>query len=137
MNLQINDEVFFATIADDDNSLTVATKSKGFLEFTGTHKQDCCEDVAFDFDEISRAQLDCLKGLFVTDLEVSPNTEGGVLVRFVTNSVDPIFVDEFVSYSILISCHNYQNGYYNDELEMEVHFQGERYSEGVIRHNKN
>jgi hypothetical protein len=132
IELKIDDEIFFATIGDDDNSLTIATKSKGFLEFSGNHTQECCEDVAFDFDEIPIEQLQQLKGLFITDVIVGANQDGGVLIRFVTNEPDSMFPDEFVSHAILVGCHNIQNGYYSDKLDMDVYWDGQVLSESVI-----
>lgn len=90
------------------------------LELSGLHEQDCCEDVAFDFDEVPKEVLDPIVGCFVTNLILTMQEEGGALLRFETNIPDPIFEDVTVSYPVLIGCHDFQNGYYSNELALVI-----------------
>lgn len=133
IKIDINSQVHFACVTDGD-SLTIGT-ANGLLEFCGQHDQDCCEDVAFDFDEISKESIELLQGEIITSVQVNSNVEGGVLIRFFVNKTDPIF-KEFISHAILVGCHNIQNGYYNNGLEMCLFWQGKMYSHPIDKFTK-
>jgi hypothetical protein len=93
------------------------------------HAQECFENVAVDWDEIPEQVLDELIGLHITSFEMKaePKGEGGFQLIFNHTPIeDPKLPEEFWinRKSILVGCHNWQNGYYSSTLSVTATYSG-------------
>lgn len=123
--LSINSTLKGYDYPDKDFTLKFYFSNGESLYLIHYHEQDCCEDVAADWDEIPHPLLQELKGLYITSFELKPEPkgEGGFLMIFNHTPIeDPKLPEELWinRKSILVGCHNIQNGYYNDDLEIKA-----------------
>jgi len=96
------------------NGLKVVTNENEYL-FFGVHYIDCCETVAFAFEEIINIYE--LRDLEFQSIDIRFPSEGGLLICFDTGLEDDIF-DEPIEVKLFVSSYNYQNGHYSDDLDL-------------------
>ena len=95
-----------ATLAVSDDNMTLSN-----VRFEATHGQDCCEHVYASFEEAT-PYIEQIEDLGeITAIEVE-NVEDAGFTVFAHH--------EGGRMGIFIPCHNDQNGYYSDELTLEI-----------------
>ena len=81
------------------------------VKFDDKHDQDCCEKVYADFKQAKyyKKQIEEMKE--ITKLEVKSVKVTGFII-FIYNGTERL--------GVLINCYNEQNGYYSDELKLNI-----------------
>lgn len=98
-------------VVGEDYIKIIYSKNDKIIKITSSHCQDCCESVYADW-EMLKYHIDQLKNLNVENLEIKAVKEMGFLLCFEYN------YGEWVK--IFVPCYNEQNGYYGDDLALEI-----------------
>lgn len=91
------------------------------LELEDYHKEDCCEDVAVDWDEIPQQSLEDLVGLEVNSITLTKLEDGGFLLNVFHSPLENAALPEELwqnKTSVYVGCHNIQNGWYGTDLSV-------------------
>jgi hypothetical protein len=97
-------------IQSDDDRVTISLSNGLDITITSEHDQDCCEHVYADFSDL--------------DLYI-PELLGRELEEFVIKAVpDTGILLCFNNVKAFIGCHNEQNGYYGDNLTLNINYDG-------------
>lgn len=96
----------------------------GNLILTSYHRQDCCEDVDADWDEIPNQLLENLLGIFCTTFEIESVPDTGFIMHFNHPPQPNELPEEYwiCRQSVLVCCHDNQNGYYSSNLTITASF---------------
>ena len=119
--IKINNKITSVKVNDN---LNILFEDRSLLTLEDYHWQDCCEDVAVDWNEIPKDLLKSLIEVEVTKLEISTEEEG-LLLHFYHSPIPNKELPENLwqnRISILVGCHNYQNGYYSRNLIVKIRY---------------
>jgi hypothetical protein len=106
---------YFELLKSSGGGLTFGLRGNGFkVDLTDYHGQECCEDVAADWDTCGSYLDSGFKPDRYTAIEIVRVKGEGFLIR--------LRVNPSRSSSFFVPCHNIQNGYYSSDLELMIDF---------------
>lgn len=101
----------------------------GNLLLRDFHEEDCVEDVAVDWDEIPAQWLDGMVGKFILRASIEKQDEGGFLLHLQYEEEEDAQLPEELRRdraSLLIGCHDIQNGCYSSNLEVTMSYKSQQ-----------
>jgi hypothetical protein len=91
------------------------------LKINCYHRDDCCENVYADFS-IFKYLIKDLIGKQISNIVIKGVEDMGFLVCL---GLKEKWRDTIDNYSkVFVPCYNYQNGYYSDNLELQLSYDG-------------
>jgi hypothetical protein len=98
-------------VKSSEEDLIVISTEGGDIKIETSHDSDCCEHVYAD-TSMMKYFTDSLKGLEVSEVIIKGVVDMGYLL---------VVCHGYEEYKkIFIPCYNSQNGYYSDDLELEI-----------------
>lgn len=111
--LELDGKITQIVSSEDGVTITVGDNK---LELTTDHQQDCCESVYGDFSNFKFHAEEIIKlNPKVMTIYGDDSPEGiGLVIKF----------DDYAPASVLIPCHDNQNGYYSSNLDLCISYKG-------------
>lgn len=103
---------------------------RSIVKISDHHDQDCCEAVYADLEDINLYKNSLIDNYYgYKELIIKGVEDVGFLLCFMKNNEE--------GEKILIPCHNEQNGYYSDGLDLIVEHNGERETFDIGKYKNN
>lgn len=115
---------------DEESGVSFIFDDSTDLKLSAYHSQDCCENVFADFS-IFNFYKDQIINTYVNNLIIKGVENVGFIVCF----------GDYPLSKVLVTCHNSQNGYYSNQLDLEIKYQGQKFSvdlqeQGLVDNNE-
>lgn len=98
-----------------DHSLRLDFGDGNVLDIYSYHNQDCCETVYADFSIVEYYKENILAYGTVRRVTIKAVSDMGFLLCLESDEYDPAI-------KIFIACYEFQNGYYSDNLYLEIEY---------------